>query len=870
MKNSHFRLKTILLASSALIFAHSVAAAQTNTTSDSNSSSSDTSKPTSTAPSTSQTFSDKLGGSAGLMMDTVVVTGNSQAIKKFNTPYSISTLNAEEIREEAPRSLVDLLRTQPGINAENSGGEGGGENIMIRGLPYAGFRLIDVQEDGLPLFESNYEREMNVDELYRVDLNTTRVEVVRGGTAPIFDNNASGGVVNLITNQGTSVPQGQMSITGGSHSLGRVDFNTSGPITDKLLYSVGGFYRRDDGQRNPGFPNADAGGQFKVAFTYKFSNSAKIFVDYKYLNDRTIFYTDIPLVNPVTGGSLSGLINPSTGTLDSASYKRVSILTLNGSGQVQTLNRDLADGIHPIVSTFTTGGDVDLGNGWKLTDKARYTTGTILFNGIFNGSPAAGSGLLTSNLAAAQAAFPGTTSLRYVYAGTNTAFDPATTGGLTMTNTWESVSIAFRDLINSLRTDKTFDFGGYGRNDVTLGVDVQDYKFSEFQLTGTIVTDVKNQPDLLDIQALNASGGVAGAVTNNGFSAFGSGDLIGNSHGVSTAVYGLDNWHITPAWQVDIGVRHDMEQSYGNRGLTGGQTIATTGPLATRTITGLLSFQPYSKFLDGTSWTAGTSYDYNRVANIFARVSSAYSFPRLSDQWGSLNNGVFGTLPNGRPIPTVRIGQAEGGIKFSIPTLQLSAIGFASHFIDLNASTYVTNAQGLLTNQSLLITTTTYGVEFEGAWKPVHWFALNSSATLQKANVDNASTFNTTISAASINGKEVTHAPPYTVTVQPTYLFDLGAYSGRAYAIVMTEGSRYQDYTNTSILPAYTTLDLGAALSAQNGWSLDVHALNITNSQGLTEGNARAPLSNVISTANATTGRPIFGRSFQVTLSKHW
>ncbi len=804
------------------------------------------------------------------MLDTVVVTGNSQAIKKFETPYSISTLNAENIREEAPRSLVDLLRTQPGINAENSGGEGGGENIMIRGLPYAGFRLIDVQEDGLPLFESNYEREMNVDELYRVDLNTTRVEVVRGGTAPIFDNNASGGVVNLITNQGTETPHGEMSVTGGSHNLGRVDFNASGPITDKLLYSVGGFYRNDDGQRNPGFSNADTGGQFKVAFTYKLNGSDKIFADYKYLNDRTIFYTDIPLVNPVTGASLSNLLNPSTGTLDSGSYQHVSLLTLNGSGQVQVLNRNLADGVHPVVSTFTTGGNFDIGGGWKLTDKARYTTGTILFNGIFNGSPAASSGLLTSDLASAQAAFPGAASLRYVYAGTNTVFNPAATAGLTMTNTWESVSIAFRDLINSARLDKTFDAGDFGRNDVTLGVDVQSYKFTEFQLTGTIVTDVKNQPDLLDIQAVDASGNPLGNVTDNGFSAFGSGDLIGNSHGVSTALYGLDNWHITPAWQVDIGVRHEMEQSDGNRGLTGSQTIATTGPLAARTITGLLSYQPYSKFLDGTSWTVGTSYDYNREANIFARVSSAFSLPRLSDQWGSLNNGVYGTLPNGRPIPTVRIGQAEGGIKFSVPGLQLSAIGFASHFIDLNASTYVTNAQGLLVNQSLLITTTTYGVEFEGAWKPVSWFALNSSATLQKANVDNASTFSTTISAASIDGKDVTHAPPYTVTVQPTYLFNVGGWNGRAYALVMTEGSRYQDYTNTSILPAYTTLDLGALFSAHNGWSLDVHALNITNSQGLTEGNARAPLSNVISTADATTGRPIFGRSFQVTLSKSW
>jgi outer membrane receptor protein involved in Fe transport len=867
MKVSTYRFKTILLASGALFLVQTPAFSQTNTRISASSSASDGSKSTQAA---SPDFNDKLGGTPGLMLDAVVVTGSSQAIKKLQTPYSISTLNAENIREEAPRSLVDLLRTQPGINAENSGGEGGGENIMIRGLPYAGFRLIDVQEDGLPLFESNYEREMNADELYRVDLNTTRVEVVRGGTAPIFDNNASGGVVNLITNQGTETPQGQVSVTGGSHNLGRVDFNMSGPITDKLLYSVGGFYRNDDGQRSTGFRNGDTGGQFKVAFTYKLNGSDKIFADYKYLNDRTIFYTDIPLVNPVTGASLSNLLNPSTGTLDSGNYQHANILTLNGSGQVQVLNRNLADGIHPVVSTLTAGGNFDLGGGWKLTDKARFTTGTILFNGIFNGSPAASSALLTSNLAAAQAAFPGAASLRYVYAGTNNVFNPATTAGLTMTNTWETVSIAFNDRINSLRLDRTFDAGAWGHNDVSVGVDVQQYSFKQFQLTGTIVTDVKNQPDLLDIQAVDASGNPVGNVTSNGFSAFGSGDLIGNSHGVSTAVYGLDNWHITPDWQVDVGVRHEMEQSEGNRGLLGSQMIATTGPLAARTITGLLSYKPYSKFLDGTSWTAGTSYEYNRETNIFARVSSSYSLPRLSDQWGSLNNGVYGTLPNGHPIPVVRIGQAEGGVKFSIPTLQLSAVGFASHFIDLNASTYVTNPQGLLVNQSLLLTTTTYGVEFEGAWKPLHWFAVNSTVTLQKANVDNASTFSTTISAASIDGKEVTHAPAYTVTVQPTYVFDIGGYGGRAYALVMTEGARYQDYTNTSILPAYTTLDLGVLLSAHNGWSLDVHALNITNSQGLTEGNARAPLSNVISTADATTGRPIFGRSFQVTVSKSW
>src|ERR1700722_14745831 len=117
-------------------------------------------------------------------LNEVVVTGTAGATDKFTAPYSVSTLKEEAILDKAPRDLVDVMRGQPGINAENSGGSGGDENIEIRGLPFVGFRLFDVLEDGLPLYESNYERFLNIDELYRGDLMTQRAEIERGRRAP--------------------------------------------------------------------------------------------------------------------------------------------------------------------------------------------------------------------------------------------------------------------------------------------------------------------------------------------------------------------------------------------------------------------------------------------------------------------------------------------------------------------------------------------------------------------------------------------------------------------------------------------------------------------------------------------------------------
>src|SRR3546814_10371618 len=68
--------------------------------------------------------------------DEIVVTGTSSRQTKFDAPYYVSTVDQQRIEDTAPHSVDDLLGSIPGITIEASGGEGGGENIVIRGLPW--------------------------------------------------------------------------------------------------------------------------------------------------------------------------------------------------------------------------------------------------------------------------------------------------------------------------------------------------------------------------------------------------------------------------------------------------------------------------------------------------------------------------------------------------------------------------------------------------------------------------------------------------------------------------------------------------------------------------------------------------------------
>ena len=794
-------------------------------------------------------------------LEQIVVTGTKTGQDKFSAPYSITTISPAKIEEMAPKSTTELLKDTPGITVEASGGEGGSENVLIRGLPWAGWRLIDLTQDGMPIYESNFEGFMNADEFFRADRSIQGAEVVRGGTAPIYGNNASGGVVNFITNHGTATPQGVVALESGSANRMRWDGAWSGPINDSLLVSFAGFYRRDDGLRDPGFGNGDHGGQFRVGFTYKF-DQGKVWGDFTYLNDHGIFYTDIPLTDPRTGASLAGLIDPQTGTLDSASVKNVTIRTLDGNGNPTTVQRDLGDGIHPVYKTATLGGDYDLGEGFKVTDTYRHTDGTLDFNGIFNGAtPTDSTAFLNSELAAAKAGFGSSVaSLRYVLAGTNTVYNTAQSDNLVMANSWDSIHTVNRYDANDIHINKTIPTG-IGAQDFTAGLYYSHYYFLQQRLTPGILMNVQNNPVALDIQALNAAGTVIGNVTENGFLNYGAGQS-GSLTGDVLAYYFADTWHITPSWQVDAGTRQVDRRNTGVQGVIGTVDADPTGPLAARAVSGVISYIPHSEHQTASSYTVGTSYNIENDLNVFTRYTHTFSFPRFDTILGAATiPGSTATLPVSTAV------ESEAGLKWAIPWLQVYAVGFMSKFNDLTGSTQVAGATGAITTSNIIFNSQTKGVELEAVVTPFKGFDINMSGMFQDPKLISITTL-TGLTAQSQQGGEIPRVPKTQVVIEPSYTFSLSEYVLRAYVRYFYIGLRFQDDSNLSELPAYDMADIGLSVSNDNGVTVRALVNNVTNEVGLTEGNARAAVLGSGTVGDATVGRSIFGRNFTVSIEK--
>jgi outer membrane receptor protein involved in Fe transport len=794
--------------------------------------------------------------------DDIVVTGTAVGRTRLDAPFAISTFSEAAIAKAAPLSTADLLKTVPGFSAEPSGGQGGGQNLYVRGLPAGGWFYVQLQEDGLTLFDEPQESFFNIDTLYALDLMTQRVEVVRGGTSPIYANNAPGGTVNAITRRGTSTPEGQVKLTGGNHGFARIDGYSSGPIADKVLYSFGGFYRRDDGYREPGF-TADKGGQIRGSLSFLLDD-VRLDVDGKYLNDRTAFYNPIPLANPASPStSLSGLIDPLDGTLLSNAFRRTTQKTFFGN-QAITHDEDLADGIHSKV--FETGAFLtwDAGPGLTVTNKARYTHARVSYDAVFSGSaPAVGSTYLATQLARARTGFGASVaSVGFTNAATGASFDPAATGGLVLESGLWTAQTDLKTIANDFRVSKVFDdgpFGGtLGQHSLSFGVYYNHFDFDQDRLQNTILTNVKNRPDLLNVVAYNVAGAVVGSVTENGFVRYGNGVTRGHAEGFYLSPYIADSVKFG-AFGVDAGLRYTYYDAKGGVFANTTRNLGNAATLADDNVGGLSGvFTERRDSRRALQWTVGTEYKIDPRVQLFARYTASERLPRLQNVYQAQN------------VPVTSIAQGEGGIRTAFRNLSFGVVGFWSKFDNLSTSAIVLDAAGNVQTLSLSGGTETLGVEADLNWRPVTFFSLAGTATVQRP--ETKSLINVTTGAAydGLDGKQLSRIPKYIFSATPTVYFDIAERPIELSATVYHLGRRFVDYTNATALPAFTTLDLNLLAQITDRIDLQAHVSNVTNTVGLTEGNARVDTLGGQGTSEAIYARPIFGRIYTASLSFRW
>ncbi|MET0709769.1 MAG: TonB-dependent receptor [Tardiphaga sp.] len=151
--------------------------------------------------------------SAPQRLPDVVITADRTPESLDRTGSSISVVRAETIATSNPGSLVDALRSVPGLDISENGGPGGTANVRIRG-GNSGQALVMI--DGIRVNDptaasGDFEFAMFTPSAIE------RIEVLKGPQSALYGSDAMTGVINIITRKGSGPARFDVRTEAGSY-----------------------------------------------------------------------------------------------------------------------------------------------------------------------------------------------------------------------------------------------------------------------------------------------------------------------------------------------------------------------------------------------------------------------------------------------------------------------------------------------------------------------------------------------------------------------------------------------------------------------------------------------------------------------------
>jgi vitamin B12 transporter len=147
----------------------------------------------------------------------------------------VTIITRQEIIARGYTTLAQALSAVPGLGVVQAGGPGSQTSVFIRGT---NSEDVLVLQDGVPVndpSDPNGAFNFGEDLLAGVD----RIEVIRGPLSGLYGSNAIGGVINIITIQGSGKPKAVISAAGGYPAQGQGDVTVSGS-TGPFDYAIAG------------------------------------------------------------------------------------------------------------------------------------------------------------------------------------------------------------------------------------------------------------------------------------------------------------------------------------------------------------------------------------------------------------------------------------------------------------------------------------------------------------------------------------------------------------------------------------------------------------------------------------------------------
>jgi iron complex outermembrane recepter protein len=179
------------------------------------------------------------GAEGGL--EEIVVTAQKRVATAQEVPISIVAVTGEQLARTGQTDFLAIAARTPTLQYSQAGGEA---QIYIRGigsnlLAVGADPSVAIHLDGVYLGRPN----MGMSQF----LDIARVEVLRGPQGTLYGRNATGGSINIISNQPTDEFEGYASVGTGSFNRMEVKSAVSGPLSDAWSFRLAGRYAKDNG-----------------------------------------------------------------------------------------------------------------------------------------------------------------------------------------------------------------------------------------------------------------------------------------------------------------------------------------------------------------------------------------------------------------------------------------------------------------------------------------------------------------------------------------------------------------------------------------------------------------------------------------------
>jgi len=776
-------------------------------------------------------------------LDEVVVTASATGVKKLDASFNIVSFDAQQIKQANPVSTADVLKLSPGIWPESSGGQTGA-NIEIAGIPGGGDApFFTNMINGTPLYGMPSLSFMDSSSLVRLDDTVERVEIVQGGPGAIFGPGQMGATANFILKRGTADPTGSVAVMYGSEGLVRTDAFYGGPIADKWYASVGGFYRKSDGVRDPQFP-ADDGGQFTATLSHDLDNGSFMLWG-RTLDDKNQFIVPVPVIENANG-SFSNYpgFNALTSSYGSKAMQNVSLPNPQGGFE----SADLANGRGGNLNFFGGNYDNDF-DGWKVADKFIWDIGNLNTNALFSGpnprplsyylygcgvaQPAGycngATAIDSNNLGPKGQGLPVSDNVQASYVGG---------GGVNPNQSviaqgWWYIQKKLNNINNDLRVSKSI-FDG---DTVTAGVYLTHYTdHDNWSLGNTML--MSNTPNATPIVLNYVSGGQTknltspqGIVNMNG-----NFNILEDGEGTNTAPYLADSYKLGP-WLFDAAARYEhisVRQQTCNRT---NEQLGTANDLYDNAVpicNGTYDVEHYSK--NSTSWTVGVNYE------IFSNMS-AYVRANNGTHFDDFDNGIRGVTPNGNFAPVETLKNYEVGFKYQSSLAYVDVSAYHKQFTGIQYQE--TNSAGIGAGPISSYGSDSKGVDLIATLSPIEHLNLTVIGDYMDGHYTHYNGCAPYVDilgnkqCAVIDGAPLQRQPKVQYRFMPSY--ELVPAWGDVTGWITYEhvGQRYEDISGLQPLGAYYTLGAGIVANYGKNWQFSIEGTNLTDQIGLTEGNAR-------------------------------